>query len=39
MNGGQIDGSFGALKNVKNLKFKGEKLSWSYGGSRRYKEF
>ena len=39
MNGGQIDGSFGPLKNVKNLKFEGEKLSWAYGGSRSYKEF
>ena len=39
MNGGQIDGSFGPLKNVKNLKFKGEMLSWAYGGSRGYKEF
>ena len=36
---GQIDGSFGPLKNVKNLKFEGEKLSWAYGGSRSYKEF
>ena len=36
---GQIDGSFGPLKNVKNLKFEGEELSWAYGGSRSYKEF
>ena len=39
MNGGQIDGSFGPLKNVKNLKMDGEQLSWAYGGSRGYKEF
>ena len=39
MNGGQIDGSFGALKNVQNLELEGEKLSWAYGGSRGYKEF
>ena len=39
MNGGQIDGSFGPLKNVENLKMDGEKLSWAYGGSRGYKEF
>ena len=39
MNGGQIDGSFGPLKNVQNLQFEGEQLSWAYGGSRSYKEF
>ena len=39
MNGGQIDGSFGPLKNVENLKMDGEQLSWAYGGSRGYKEF
>ncbi|MDA7810278.1 sulfatase [Flavobacteriaceae bacterium] len=39
MNGGQIDGSFGPLKNVKNLIMDGEQLSWAYGGSRGYKEF
>ena len=39
MNGGQIDGSFGPLKNVENLKIDGEQLSWAYGGSRGYKEF
>ena len=39
MNGGQIDGSFGPLKNVNNLKMDGEQLSWAYGGSRGYKEF
>jgi len=39
MNGGQIDGSFGPLKNVKNLNMDGEQLSWAYGGSRGYKEF
>ena len=39
MNGGQIDGSFGPLKNVNNLKMNGEQLSWAYGGSRGYKEF
>ncbi len=36
---GQIDGSFGPLKNVNNLKMDGEQLSWAYGGSRGYKEF
>ena len=39
MNGGQIDGSFGPLKNVENIKLDGEQLSWAYGGSRGYKEF
>ena len=39
MNGGQIDGSFGPLKNVQNLQLEGEQLSWAYGGSRGYKEF
>ena len=39
MNGGQIDGSFGPLKNVSNLKMEGEEISWAYGGSRAYKEF
>ena len=31
---GQIDGSFGPLKNVQNLQLEGEQLSWAYGGSR-----
>ena len=39
MNGGQIDGSFGPLKNISNLKMEGEEISWAYGGSRGYKEF
>jgi len=39
MNGGQIDGSFGPLKNLSNLKMEGEEISWAYGGSRAYKEF
>ena len=39
MNGGQIDGSFGPLKNVSELKVDNEQLSWAYGGSRGYKEF
>ena len=39
MNGGQIDGSFGPLKNITNLKMDNEQLSWAYGGSRGYKEF
>ncbi len=39
MNGGQIDGSFGPLKNVSELKLDNEQLSWAYGGSRGYKEF
>ena len=36
---GQIDGSFGALKNISNLEMDGEKISWAYGGSAGYKEF
>jgi iduronate 2-sulfatase len=36
---GQIDGSFGPLKNVSELKVGNEQLSWAYGGSRGYKEF
>ena len=36
---GQIDGSFGPLKNITNLKMDNEQLSWAYGGSRGYKEF
>ena len=36
---GQIDGSFGPLKNVSELKVDNEQLSWAYGGSRGYKEF
>ena len=36
---GQIDGSFGPLKNIQNLQLEGEQLSWAYGGSRGYKEF
>ena len=36
---GQIDGSFGPFKNLKNIKIDGEQLSWAYGGSRGYKKF
>ena len=39
MAGGQIDGSYGPLKNVNGLKIDGEEISWAYGGSRAYKEF
>ena len=39
MAGGQIDGSYGPLKNINGQKIDGEKISWAYGGSRNYKEF
>lgn len=39
MAGGQIDGSYGPLKNVNGLTIDGEEVSWAYGGSRNYREF
>ena len=39
MAGGQIDGSYGPLKNVNGLTIDGEEISWAYGGSRSYREF